>query len=455
MSDKNKPVTPPPPTPTLSVSLPSPDLSSIRPSTWLSRSSLPKSLSYGLHNHLLSEVSLSSDYHPDAQHVFSKRVSCLGAATEQKSSGRCWLFAALNMLRSSGFIEKHKLPNSFEFSQSYLFFWDKFERVNYFLNTFRATSQEPLDGRLMQFLLKEPMGDGGQWQMFVNLVEKYGLVPKSVFPETKHSSFSTGLNLVLTKKVREYCRDIRMGNKKSKTEMLAEVYDLLVRFLGKPPVSFTWEYYTKDKKYERKTNMTPLSFYKEVVQAPLTEYVSLIHDPRNDYGKMYGVQHLQNVCEGLPVAHLNVPMSEISALVKASIDANEPVWFGCDVGQFLRSQSAIMDRRCFDMETVLGTQFTLNKRERLEYGESMMTHAMLITGYNEDEFGKINRWEIENSWGSKGPAKGYYLMTDAWMREYVYQITVRNTFLSPAQQTATAQPVTKEFAPWDPMGALA
>ena len=145
MSDKDTPITPPPPTP---------HISSIRPNTWLSRAQ-PQMSSYGLHNHLLSEVSLSSDYHPDAQHVFSKRVSCLGAATEQKSSGRCWLFAALNMLRSSGFIEKHKLPNSFEFSQSYLFFWDKFERVNYFLHTFCETTQEPLDGRLMQFLLKD------------------------------------------------------------------------------------------------------------------------------------------------------------------------------------------------------------------------------------------------------------------------------------------------------------
>ena len=400
-------------------------------------------------------MSLSSDYHPDAKHVFSKRVSCLGSATEQKSSGRCWLFAALNMLRSSGFIEKHKLSKTFEFSQSYLFFWDKFERVNYFLNSFQTTKKEPLDGRLMQFLLKEPMGDGGQWQMFVNLVEKYGLVPKSVFPETKHSSFSTGLNLVLTKKLREYCRDIRTGKKINKSDMLREVYDILVRFLGKPPVSFTWEYYSRDNVYQRKPHLSPQSFYKDIVKVPLSDYVSLIHDPRNEYGKVYGVQYLQNVCEGVPVAHLNVPMADISALIKASIDANEPVWFGCDVGQFLRSQSAIMDRKCLDMETVLDTSFSLNKRERLEYGESMMTHAMLITGYNEDEFGKINRWQIENSWGTKGPAKGYYLMTDDWMREYVYQITVRNTYLSSAQQEASKKPITKEFSPWDPMGALA
>lgn len=448
MSDPSTPSTPPPP----QVE------SIIHPNVWFSREPNAKQL-YGLHNHLLSEVSLSSNYHPDSKHVFSKRVSCRGIATEQKSSGRCWLFAALNMLRSSKFIEDNKLPKSFEFSQSYLFFWDKFERVNYFLNTFRETKFEPLDGRLMQFLLKEPMGDGGQWQMFVNLVEKYGLVPKSVFPETKHSSFSAGLNMVLTKKLREYCKTVRKTPEQKMESTFEsirkEVFDILVRFLGKPPSNFTWEYYTTDDSFKRMTNLTPMSFYKEVVKTSLKQYISVIHDPRNDYDSVYGVQYLQNVQEGDPVSHLNLPMNTMIELVKKSIDANEPVWFGCDVGQFLRSQSAVMDRRCLDIERVLGIQFSMNKKERLEYTESMMTHAMLITGYNEDEYGNINRWEIENSWGTKGPAKGYYVMTNEWMKEYVYQITVRNQFLSPAQKECASKPISKTFEPWDPMGALA
>lgn len=446
------PKTPLPPTP-LSVHR---NDAHISPGTFLNRPPPHIGAKFALHNHLLSEVSLSSDYHPESQHVFSNRVSCRGVATEQKSSGRCWLFAALNMLRGSGFIEKHSLPKSFEFSQSYLFFWDKFERVNYFLNTFQDTKDEPLDGRLMRFLLKEPLGDGGQWQMFVNLVEKYGLVPKSAYPETKHSSNSAGLNMVLTKKVRQYCRDIRTGKDVvSKQDMLTEVYNLLVRFLGKPPARFSWEYYTTKNTFERKPNLSPQQFYKEIVQVPLSEYVSLIHDPRNEYGKTYGIQYLQNVSEGSPVIHLNAPIADMSALIKKSIDANEPVWFGCDVGQFLRSQSCIMDDQCFSISKYLNTNFTLNKRERLEYGESMMTHAMLITGYNEDEYGKINRWEIENSWGAKGPSKGYYVMTDDWMREYVYQITVRQCYLSADQKRDATQPVHKNFTPWDPMGALA
>tara|TARA_B110000285_G_C15086950_1_gene596765 strand:+ start:431 stop:1807 length:1377 start_codon:yes stop_codon:yes gene_type:complete len=449
---ENTPKTPPPPTPHNYLE----DEKVITPSSWLNKPPPDVGTKFGLHNHLLSEVTLSSDYRPLSQHVFSKQVSCRGVATEQKSSGRCWLFAALNMVRSSGFIEQYNLPSSFEFSQSYLFFWDKFERVNYLLNTFEETKQEPLDGRLMQFLLKEPMGDGGQWQMFVNLVEKYGLVPKSVYPETKHSSYSTGLNMVLTKKVREYCRDIRSRKSSvSKKEMLRQVYELLVRFLGSPPTQFSWEYYAKDGKFNRVSMLTPLKMYRDVVKTPLTNYVSLIHDPRNEYGKTYGVEHLQNVSEGLPVIHLNVPIKTMATLIKASIDANEPVWFGCDVGQFFRSQSCIMDEQCFNMSKYLNTEFSLNKRERLEFGESMMTHAMLITGYNEDEFGNINRWEIENSWGNNGPTKGYYAMTDTWMREYVYQITVRNDFLSDQQKKNSSDETFAKFSPWDPMGALA
>ena len=448
------PKTPPPP-----PSTPQPitqENGVIMPYTWMNKPPLNVGAKFGLHNHLLSEVTLSSDYRPLAQHVFSKRVSCRGVATEQKSSGRCWLFAALNMVRASGFIEQHKLPSSFEFSQSYLFFWDKFERVNYLLNTFEKTRQERLDGRLMQFLLKDPMGDGGQWQMFVNLVEKYGLVPKSVYPETKHSSYSTGLNMVLTKKIRQYCRDIRSRKPNiSKEKMLGEVYDILVRFLGTPPTQFSWEYYTKDNVFKRVSMLTPLKFYKDIVQKPLSDYVSLIHDPRNEYDKTFGVDYLQNVEEGSQIIHLNAPISELKKLIKSSIDANEPVWFGCDVGQSFRSQSCIMDDQCLNVSKFLNTEFSLNKRERLEYGESMMTHAMLITGYNEDEFGNINRWEIENSWGNKGPAKGYYVMTDAWMREYVYQITVRKEYLTNKQKKNAQLKVIKTFHPWDPMGALA
>ena len=413
---------------------------------------------YGLHNHLLSDITLASDYDMSAMRVFSKRVEPRGQVTNQASSGRCWMYAALNMLRLPT-MKTHDLPTSFEFSQKYLYFWDKLERVNYFLDAYDKTKTEDQQSRLVQFLLHEPLGDGGQWQMFVNLVEKYGLVPQSAYPESKHSQNSRGLNMVLTKKLREYARNVREGRDAlTREDMLVETYNLLVRFLGKPPTEFDWSYYDKSNQPQRHDALTPKTFYAQFVGTPLhATYVSLIDDPRNTYDKRYGVEYLNNVVEGHDVVHLNKPIDTLAGLIKKSIDAGQSVWFGCDVGQFLRSQSAVMDAKLFDMESFLGIKFGLNKRERLEYGESMMTHAMLIVGYNEDRYGNIDRWEIENSWGDKGEGKGYYTMTHEWFREYVYQIAIPRNLLSESDRALADDetPVEKTYEPWDPMGALA
>jgi bleomycin hydrolase len=418
----------------------------------------PAAHRYGLHNHLLSDVTLASDYDLAATRVFSKRVEPRGQVTNQASSGRCWMYAALNMLRLPT-VTAHGLPTSFEFSQKYLFFWDKLERVNYFLHAYESTKDDAGDSRLVQFLLHEPLGDGGQWQMFVNLVDKYGLVPQSAYPESKHSQNSRGLNMVLTKKLREYARNLRENRAEPTREaMLVETYDLLVRFLGKPPSEFAWEYYDKAGKPQRHDALTPKAFYAQFVGTPLHDtYASVIDDPRNPYDRRYGVEYLNNVVEGREVVHLNKDADTLAGLIKKSIDAGKPVWFGCDVGQFLRSQSAVMDTKVFDMATVLGVSFGLNKRERLEYGESLMTHAMLIVGYNEDRFGCVDRWEIENSWGDKGEGKGYYTMTHEWLREYVYQIAIPRAMLCEADRVLADDetPVHKRYAPWDPMGALA
>lgn len=406
-----------------------------------------------LHNNLLSQVSLPNKS-LDSMYLFNKQVKPRGVVTNQYSSGRCWLFAGLNMMRHS-FVQKHNLPSNFEFSQNYMFFWDKFERVNYFIHLYQTTKdKEELDSRLTQFLLKEPLGDGGQWQMFVNLVEKYGVVPKSVYPDTTHSKNSAGLNMVLTKKLREYCRNIRL-NDFNLERALEETYELLVQFLGKPPNEFNWEYSDKDGRYRVVYDCHPLTFYQDKVPISLSDYVSITNDPRNSYNQNYGVEHLGNVVEGKEVKYMNLNMERVRDLVKKSIDGNEPVWFGSDVGQFLHSKSNIMDKHVFDMESYLGISFGLNKRERIDYGESLMTHAMVISGYNEDRYGKINRWDIENSWGSKGPNAGYYTMSDEWMKEYVYQIVVHKNHLNDAEKKLWDEPISKRFPPWDPMGALA
>lgn len=409
---------------------------------------------HGLHRHLLSEMSISSDVKVDNMFLFNHKVKPSLAITNQHSSGRCWLFAGLNMMRHT-FIKENNLSPSFEFSQNYLFFWDKFERVNYFISLYQNLSDRTeLDSRLSQFLLKEPLGDGGQWQMFVNLVEKYGLVPKSVYPDTAHSKNSRGLNMVLTKKLREYCRDIRENEDFDVKRALRETYTILVKFLGKPPLLFDWEYSDKDGKYKLVEETNAIDFYRNIVRVPLNDYVSITNDPRNEYNKNYGVEYLGNILEGKEVKYMNIEMDRIKELTMASIRNNEPVWFGSDVGQFLHSKSSIMDRRVFDIEEYLGVKFGLNKRERIDYGESLMTHAMVITGFNE-RGGIVSRWDIENSWGSKGLNKGYYTMTDDWMSDFVYQVVIHKRYLSSEELELWEQPIVKRFPPWDPMGALA
>jgi len=412
------------------------------------------SYKFALHNNLLSSVSLPSDVDIRKMYKFSKEVNLQCDVTNQKSSGRCWMFAGLNMMRNS-FIKKYNLGKSFEFSQSYLFFWDKLERVNYFINAFEKTKQEcEVDDRLIQLMLKDALSDGGQWQMFVNLVEKYGIVPKDVFPETTHSSNTTGLNMVLNKLLRQYCKNIR-NNSFDKDAAIKEIYTILVKFLGKPPSLFDWEYTNKDGKYVSLYDLTPQKFYREHVKIDLKQYVSIVNDPRNEYMNLYGVEYLGNVEDGEPVKYLNVSMDKIIELTKKSINDEDPVWFGCDVDQFLHSKSSVMDKKVLDFEQFLGLKFELNKRERLEYGDSLMTHAMVISGYNEDRYGNTDRWKIENSWGKSDANGGYYTMTTEWMKDFVYQIVVHQKHISAEElQIWNGKPV-KIHPLWDPMGSLA
>ena len=414
---------------------------------------------FSLHNNLLSQVSLPSNINPQNMYLFNHQVKTKAKATNQKQSGRCWIFAALNFMRSK-FIEANKLPTDFEFSESYLFFWDKFERMNYLINKFETMKDTDLNDRTLQFLLKDPMCDGGQWQMFVNLVEKYGLVPKSVCPETTHTSNSSGINMILSKKLREYCSQIRDANSAfDKKKALKETYDILVKFFGVPPSEpFTWEYKDKDGKFQRKTELSPQKLYKELSSINLKDYVSLTNDPRNDFDTIFCVDHLNNIQEGDPVLYYNVEINKMKDALKKSIDDNEPVWFGCDVGQFLHSKTNILDKNIFDMESYLNITFKLNKKERMQFGDSLMTHAMLITGYHEDEFGVIDRWEIENSWGHEGPNGGFYVMSHEWFKNYVYQITVHNKYLleNDREKAMNSDKSARVILPpWDPMGSLA
>lgn len=385
-----------------------------------------------------------------------------GKITNQKKSGRCWMFAALNCMRFQ--VMKHCNLETFELSQNYTLFYDKLEKSNYFLNTILDTLEEDTDSRLIAHLLSAPLNDGGQWDMLTAIVSKYGLVPKGAMPETFSSSATNEMVSYMTEKLREYACILRKAHKDGKTdaelramkdEMMQTVYNMLCICLGKPPKTFDFEYRDKDKNFHRDLNLTPQAFYEKYIGLDLDEYISIINAPTEDkpYYRSYSVEYLGNVLEGRQVKYVNLPIEELKKAAIAQLQDGEPVWFGSDVGQ--RScREGIMDLDLYGVDDLFGTTFGMNKAERLEYGQSLMTHAMVFQGVNLDEDGRPNRWRVENSWGEDAGKEGYYVMSDRWFDEYTYQIVVNKKYLpKEALEAYESEPIM--LKPWDPMGSLA
>lgn len=393
--------------------------------------------------------------------VFSVDVTT-GKVSNQKQSGRCWMFAALNTFR-------HKMLNDFnlkefELSQNHTFFWDKYEKANYFYENILATANEPLTSRKVAFLLQTPQQDGGQWDMIVSIFQKYGVVPKTVMPESSNSSNSRDLNNYLNKKLRKDAVALRQLVAEGKTAediqtakeaMLEDIYRFLATSLGTPPETFDFEYRDEDKNYHIDRNLTPQSFYEKYVGVDLDDYVSIINAPTADkpYNQSYTVEMLGNVVGGKEVKYLNVDMPTFKKLAIAQLEQGESVWFGCDVGQSSTRDTGIMALDAYDINDLFDIDFTMTKAERLDFGESLMTHAMVLTGVNLID-GESTKWKVENSWGEKVGTNGFFVMSDAWMDEYTYQIVVRKEFLT-AEQLAAFEAEPTVLAPWDPMGALA
>ena len=382
-----------------------------------------------------------------------------GKITNQKQSGRCWLFAALNCMRFA--VMKKLNLETFELSQNYQMFWDKLEKANLFLDSVIATAGEARDSRLIAHLLSSPEGDGGQWDMYCATADKYGCVPKYAMPETFQSSQTGMMVKLITLKLREDAKLLRAAVKEGKdteamkTEMLGEIYRILVVSLGEPPKTFTFECRDKDKNFHRDADITPRAFYEKYVGLALSDYVSIINAPTADkpYYKTFTVEFLGNVVGGRPVKYLNLPADDMRALAIKQMSDGEPVWFGCDVGQMLLREQGIMGMKTFDYENLLDVKFGLDKAARLDYGESVMTHAMVFLGVNLVD-GKPNRWKVENSWGDKSGQEGYYIMTDEWFGEYNYQVVVNRKYLT-AEQNAMFDQAPIALKPWDPMGSLA
>ena len=383
--------------------------------------------------------------------------------SDQKASGRCWMFAALNTFRHK-MIAGFQLED-FELSQAHTFFWDKYEKSNWFLEQVIATADQELTSRKVKFLLDTPQQDGGQWDMVVSLFEKYGVVPKSVYPESISSSNSRELNQILNKLLRQDAQILRElvaeGANSSelqakKEELLQEVFNFLAMNLGLPPRQFDFSYRDKDNHFHSESGLTPLTFYQKYVDLKLADYVSIINAPTADkpYGRSYTVEMLGNVVGSKPVRYLNVEMDRLKELAIAQMQAGETVWFGSDVGQSSNRKAGVMAEGMHDFTASMDIRLTQDKAGRLDYSESLMTHAMVLTGVDLDENGKAKKWKVENSWGEKVGNKGYFVASDAWMDEYTYQIVVRKEFLTAAELAAyEAEPTV--LSPWDPMGALA
>lgn len=388
-----------------------------------------------------------------------------GKVANQKQSGRCWMFSALNTMRHS--IQKEFKIKDFELSQNYTNFWDKFEKSNWFFENVIATADKDLGDRKVSFLFTTPQQDGGQWDMLCGIIEKYGIVPKSVYPETANATNSSALNDTLNTLLRkdglELRRMIQAGKgteevQARKDEMLKQIYRVLAISLGVPPKKFDFEYKDDDKNYHRDADLTPQEFFKKYVGWDLSQYVSTINAPTEDkpFHKVFSVEYLGNVEGGRQVRHLNLPINEMKELIIKQLKDGEVVWFGSNVVKDSERQAGLLDTQLYKRDELFNVDFNMSKADALNSGESLMDHAMVITGVDLVN-DKPTKWKIENSWGEKPGFKGYFVMSDAWFDKFVYQAVINKKNmpenLRKAFEEGAKDPI--QLLPWDPMGALA
>ncbi|EFG26706.1 peptidase C1-like protein [Scardovia inopinata] len=399
----------------------------------------------------------------DRARLLQRRFSTIidnGPATSQKRSGRCWLFSSLNVAR---FVAKKNLGlKKFEFSQNYAMYFDKLERVNYFLQDVQAlvAQGQENDSRLIQFLLADVMGDGGQWTMAMNIYTKYGAVPQDLFPETESSQNTGEMNSQLRSVLRQAVAHMYEQPDRSDDivrNALAAAHRILTIHLGTPPTQFDWEWTDEDGNFHRDGILTPQEFWKKYVDAGLEDYVCLVDDPRQEHpkGKMIGIEHLGNVVGGTPTAYVNVDTQFMKDCVKKILtEQGIPVWFGADCRPMMDREAGAWATDMFEYGRVYDFDFTMDKEERVRYGESAMNHAMAFAGVDLDDQGQPRRWRVENSWGTDIADNGYFTMDDPWFDQYVYEVAVPKSML-PADYQKALEEEPIMLPAWDPMGALA
>ena len=415
---------------------------------------------HALVNNSIREISVSQDAIKDYDFNFSIDIKTM-SATNQKASGRCWIFAATNFLRE--IIAKKCDMSNFELSQSYIAFYDRLEKVNYTLETIIELIDKDYDDRTLSFIIMNGIGDGGQWDMFTAIVNKYGLCPKNAFPETSTSSGTRETNSLINFNISKFASDAKNAYqekgieevKRIKDELMKKVYFLLISAYGVPPKEFDFEYVDKDNKYHLERGFTPLSFKEKYIGDTLNEYVSIINAPTESkpFNKTYTIQYLGNVVGDKGICHLNVSMDRLKELILSQLKDNTIVWFGSDVGYYGDRTLGSWDDNRYDTLTPFGLEWKMDKGRSLDYRASQMNHAMCITGVNlKDD--KPTKWKIENSWGSDVAKSGYYIMSDTWFDRFVFQAVVNKKYLNEVELNALKEkPIV--LKPWDPMGSLA
>jgi bleomycin hydrolase len=386
---------------------------------------------------------------------FSHRVHTSGI-TNQKSTGRCWLFTGLNVFRAR-VINQYELEE-FHFSHSYNFFYDQLEKANLFLEGIIATADQPTDDKTVEWLFKYPIGDGGQWTGVVDIIGKYGLVPEEVFAESYNSENTSLMSKFIRSKLREDGLNLRSmkadGNseddlRETKNEMLSDVYRMLVISMGEPPQNFSWRYKDKEGNLTELKEYTPQSFFKDFVNVDMNEYIMFMNDPSREYGKLYEIEYDRHLFEGGNWKYINLEVDEIKAFAKASIMDNQAMYFSCDVGKQIDKDRGILDVNNYDYASLFGVNFNMDKKQRIQTNESGSTHGMALVAVDVDQEGNINKWLLENSWGDSG-FNGHLIMTNEWFSEYMFRLVIHKKYINEETLKILEQEAIM-LPPWDPM----
>ncbi len=403
----------------------------------------------------ISKLALNREIIQNYNDIFNHKIKTDGI-TNQKSSGRCWLFSSLNLFRPA-VIEKHKMKD-FEFSQNYLAFWDKMEKANTFLEYIIEYRDRDLLDRELTRVLQSPIDDGGYWLYTSNLIKKYGLVPKDVMPESNSSGKTSAMNKILARKLRVDAVALRKMAaegatvaqlRQSKEPMLAEIYKMLVLNLGEPPQKFTYVFENRDTVVTEPKQYTPQSFYKEFTGIDLEEYVDIYNDPSREYGKHYTIRMTKEMYDHSDIDYANEPIEVLKQAAIKSILNDDPVLFGCDVGKDQSRDLGIMADGLYDYQAIYGVNLDMTKAERSLFRESTVNHAMVFVGIDIHD-GVPDKWRVENSWGEKSGNKGYWTMYDDWFDKHVYDIVIKKKYV-PKEVLAVYEQEPVVLPPWDPM----